>query len=97
MNDRLEDVSASVRARLNNLAREEGRPFQELLFHYGMERFLYRLSKSRHRDNFVLKGGLVFEVQQMPGRRFTRDIDLRSYTENSIEGVQKIVREICNL
>jgi len=97
MNDGLSDISASVRARLNNLAREEGRPFQELLFHYGMERFLYRLSKSRFRDDFILKGGLVFEVQQLPGRRFTRDVDLLSCSENSMENIRKIIGEICNL
>ena len=97
MNDGLKDISASVRARLINLAREQGRTFQELLFHYGMERFLYRLSESPFRDEFILKGGLLFEIQQIPGRRYTRDIDLRSYSENSLEMVRKIISEVCDL
>mgnify|MGYP007087610803 CR=1 FL=1 len=40
------NLPASVRQRLLNRARAEGRPFNELLQHYTMERFLYRLSQS---------------------------------------------------
>lgn len=97
MNDSLKNVSASVRARLTNLAREKGRPFQELLFHYGIERFLYRLSKISYGGDLILKGGLVFEIQQLPRRRFTRDIDLRSFSENSIKSVRNNIVEICDL
>jgi hypothetical protein len=52
------DLGASVRQRLLNLARAQERPFQELLQYYAMERFLYRLSKSRHAETFILKGAL---------------------------------------
>jgi len=38
------EISASVRQRLLNQAHEQGRPFQELLQYFVMERFLYRLS-----------------------------------------------------
>lgn len=51
------NIAASVRQRLANKAKESGRPFQEMLQYYAMERYLYRLAQSRHRDNFVLKGG----------------------------------------
>lgn len=44
------NISASVRDRLLNLARKDKRPFNELLQYYSMERFLYRLSLSRHSD-----------------------------------------------
>jgi hypothetical protein len=50
---------ASVRQRLLDQARAQERPFQELLQYYAMERFLYRLSKSRHAEQFVLKGALL--------------------------------------
>jgi hypothetical protein len=43
------NLAASVRARLQNHARATTRPFQELLQHYAMERFLYRLSTTPHR------------------------------------------------
>ncbi len=53
------DIGASVRQRLLNQANEQGRPFQELLQYFVMERFLYRLSKSQFRDSFILKGALL--------------------------------------
>jgi hypothetical protein len=40
------DLGASVRQRLLNQARSQGRPFQELLQYFAMERFLYRLATS---------------------------------------------------
>jgi hypothetical protein len=49
------DLGASVRARLLNQAHAQKRPFQELLQYYSMERFLYRLSRSRNAEQFVLK------------------------------------------
>ncbi|MFN9428929.1 MAG: nucleotidyl transferase AbiEii/AbiGii toxin family protein, partial [Acidobacteriota bacterium] len=53
------NIGASVRQRLLNSARAEGRPFQELLQYFAMERFLYRLAKSAFVDQFVLKGALL--------------------------------------
>lgn len=55
----LTNTAASVRQRLLNKARSEGRAFQELATLYTMERFLYRLGASPHADRFVLKGGLM--------------------------------------
>jgi hypothetical protein len=42
----LQDLAASVRQRLQNVAKTSGRPFQEVLEYYAMERFLYRLAQS---------------------------------------------------
>jgi hypothetical protein len=42
---------------LQRRARDERRGTQELFEFYLLERFLYRLSVSRYRDSFVLKGG----------------------------------------
>lgn len=72
----LKDVAASVHQRLLNKARETGRPFNELLQYYVMERFLYRMSKSSHSDQFVLKGALMLNAWRAPVLRPTRDIDL---------------------
>lgn len=92
-----ENVAASVHARLGNQARAGGRPFQELLQYFGLERFLYRLSKSEYRERFILKGALMLRVWDAPMTRPTRDIDLLGYTENSIEFLEDIVRAICTL
>lgn len=70
------NVAASVHARLLNRAKEEGRPFNELLQYYAMERFLYRLSRSEHRDRFVLKGALMLQFWGGSLVRATKDIDL---------------------
>ena len=56
------DLGASVRQRLLNQAQAQERPFQELLQYYAMERFLYRLSKSRQAETFILKGALLLTV-----------------------------------
>lgn len=69
MANKATNIPASVRARLLNRARNKQRPFNELLQYYAMERFLYRLSQSKHADTFVLKGGLML---QMWGGSLTR-------------------------
>jgi Nucleotidyl transferase AbiEii toxin, Type IV TA system len=70
------DIGASVRQRLLNKSRTQGRPFQELLQYFAMERFLYRLAKSRYSDRFVLKGALLLTAWRAPQSRPTMDIDL---------------------
>jgi hypothetical protein len=55
-----------VHQRLLNQARESGRPFNEILQYYAMERFLYRLAKSRYARRFILKGALMFVVWKAP-------------------------------
>jgi len=69
----------SVRARLLNKARADGVDFQLLLTRYGLERLLYRLSVSRERDNFLLKGALLFDLWYDVPLRPTRDIDLLGF------------------
>jgi predicted nucleotidyltransferase component of viral defense system len=71
--------AASVRARLLNKARAQGVDFQLLLTRYGLERLLYRLSVSRERDNFLLKGALLFDLWYDVPFRPTRDIDLLGF------------------
>jgi hypothetical protein len=51
--------AASVRARLNNLARKEKLSFQLIILRFLHERFLYRLSISEYAENFLLKGGAL--------------------------------------
>ena len=60
------NLSASVKARLKNKAREENRPFNDLLQLYGIERFLYRLSLSPYVDQFILKGALMLLTLDIP-------------------------------
>jgi hypothetical protein len=89
------NIAASVRQRLLDKARETGRPFNKLLQYFAMERFLYRLSKSPHADNFVLKGALMLTVWEAPLTRPTLDIDLLGRIENRIETIVRVTKEIC--
>ncbi len=86
------DMAASVHARLLDRARTEGRPFDELLQYYAMERFLYRLSRSEHADRFVLKGGLMLQFWGGPMTRATKDIDLLGYAATTIDELVEVVR-----
>lgn len=58
----IKNMAASVRDRLLHVARERGEDFQLLLTRYGLERLMYRLSISPYRDQFVLKGAMLFAV-----------------------------------
>jgi hypothetical protein len=86
------NVAASVHQRLLNQARETGRPFDELLQYFAMERFLYRLSQSSYRDSFVLKGALLFRIWAVPDTRATRDMDFLAFVDNSLENLVEIVQ-----
>jgi hypothetical protein len=90
------NVAHSVHQRLLNKAKESGRPFNELLQYYAMERFVYRLSKSPQAGDFILKGALMFRVWKAAAFRPTRDIDLLGRLKNDIEGVCGAVRKACN-
>lgn len=89
------NLPASVRQRLFDLARERKEDFGLMLVKYGLERTLYRLSRSRHRDVFVLKGALLFELWTHQYYRPTRDADFLARGNNAPERFVQIFREIC--
>jgi hypothetical protein len=86
------DLAASVRQRLLNEAHAQERPFQEFLQYYAMERFLYRLSKSRYAETFILKGALLLTAWRAPLSRATMDIDLLGRTSNELENPRRRTR-----
>ena len=91
------DVGASVRQRLLNQSRAQGRPFQELLQYFAMERFLYRLAKSPFADRFVLKGALLLTAWRAPFSRPTMDIDLAGRTSNDLDHIADLVSAVCGV
>jgi len=91
------NIATSVRARLLNIARRIDKPFEELLVLYGLERFLFRLSQSVHKDNFILKGGLLLIGMGVPQARPTKDIDFLGLISSNIEVVSKTIQEIGNI
>jgi hypothetical protein len=72
----LKNVVASVLARLRNDAKASRAPFQQVLQQYAIERFLYRVSKSKHVGGVILKGALLLKTIGIPTARPTMDIDM---------------------
>jgi len=95
--DPVKNVAASVKNRLLSTARQSGKPFQSLLTHYGLERFLFRLSRSPLKEKFILKGGLLLVGMGLPMARTTQDIDLLSLIPGDIDAVRTAIREIGNI
>ncbi len=56
MNEQGRNLVASVRQRLINLSQERGEDPNLIFIRYALERFLYRLSRSRQSSKFILKG-----------------------------------------
>jgi len=93
----IKNIEASVRARLQNKAKETNRPFSEVFQYYGMERFLYRASQSNYIDKIILKGALMFTVWHVPERRTTLDIDFLAQYDNKIASIEKMIKDICKI
>ena len=89
------NMGHSVFQRLLNIARREKQDLNLLLLRYGMERFLYRLSVSPHRDQFVLKGASMFLVWKGKNFRVTRDVDLLGFGAPDVENIARVFSEIC--
>lgn len=89
------NIPASVRQRLQTQARARNEEFQLLLTRYAMERLLYRLTSSPHRDVFVLKEAMLFLIWTGQSHRPTKDLDLLGSGEPSQNRFTAIFQDIC--
>jgi hypothetical protein len=89
------NISASVRARLLNLARGRGVDFNLVLTRYTLERLLYRLSVSEWSNAFLLKGALLFDLWFDEPHRPTRDIDLLGFGPAGSDHLASVFQAIC--
>jgi len=97
MADPKANIAASVRDRLKNEARKQGTALNALLIRFGLERFLYRLGQSPHRDRYLLKGAMLFvSWADMPFRQ-TQDLDLSAPAPFDPDRVEADVRDICTM
>ena len=95
MPKQIRDHGASVRARLLNLANSRNQQFQLVLTRYVLERFLYRLSLTAHRERLILKGAMLIATWFANPHRSTEDIDLLGVGNPDPERMLNIFREIC--
>ena len=93
----VQDLAASVRARLLNIAKAEQTDFNAVLVRYALERFLYRLGQSAHADHFVLKGAMLFNLWYAMPHRPTRDVDLLGFGPSDLESIGQTFREIVSV
>jgi len=89
--------AASIKQRLLNLARKEGRVYEIVLVRYALERLLYRLSISDQRDRFVLKGGMLVTLWIDDGNRETRDADFLGYGDADPEKLKAAFADILTI
>jgi hypothetical protein len=97
MSGNIKNTAASVHQRLLQKARESSRPFNEILQHFAIERFIYRLSRTPQADRFILKGALMFSVWGGQITRLTMDIDLLGRIDNSIEVIVAAMKDACGI
>ena len=89
------NIAASVRARLQSLAREQQVNFQHVLSRYVLERFIFRLSVSAYKDIFVLKGAMLYVAWLADPFRTTRDLDLLCFADRETVPIVEVIRNIC--
>lgn len=89
----------SVKDKLKNQAKEDGRTMQDELVTYGLERTIYRLSISEYAERFILKGGIfLYGLFEGNFARATRDIDLLAqYISNDTEEMKNVFRNIFSI
>jgi predicted nucleotidyltransferase component of viral defense system len=93
----MKNLAASVHTRLAQRRTKTGEDFNVLLVRFSLERLLYRLSRSSHRDQFILKGAMLFAIWEPTLHRVTRDLDLLGFGNPSRGRLTEIFRELCRV
>jgi len=90
--------SMQLKNKLRNISNEKNVNFNILLRLYMYDRFIERLSLSRYKDNFILKGGFYLSTLFGVESRTTMDIDtaFRNADFNE-ETIVKMLKEIVSI
>jgi len=91
------NITASIRRRLYDLSRNRGEDFQLILTWYAAERLLYRLSRSKHSREFILKGAMLLNIWMDRSHRPTRDLDFAGQGDSSPDRLITAFHEICQV
>jgi len=97
MKDRPRNIAQSVRDRLRAVTVRLQLDYNLVLTRYVLERLLYRLSVSPHRDRFALKGAMLFAVWTSNIIRPTRDLDLLGFGSSDLDAQRETFRDIMSV
>lgn len=88
----------SIKGKIRSFAEKKNLKSQEVLQIYFFERFLERLSKSKYKNNFVIKGGFLISSLIGIENRTTMDMDttIKGIAVKE-EKIKEIVQEIINI
>ena len=90
--------SESLKGKIRNIAHSKNLRSQEVLQMFFFERFLERLSKSKYKFNFVIKGGFLISSMIGIDNRTTMDMDTTiKGVPLKAEVIRNIVSEIINV
>jgi len=90
-------LAESVRHRLLNLSRQKSETFNLILTRYGVERLLYRISQSKWKKDFLLKGAMLFSLWYDSPHRTTKDLDLMAYGTANSGYLKQVFQSLCTL
>ena len=93
----MKNISASIKAKLQNQARAEKIQLNHLLESFALSRFFARLSESEYADSFILKGAQLFTLWSGSLHRPTRDADFLSFGSAAPDDLQNILESICQI
>lgn len=94
----IKNYGKSIRTKLLNVAKKEDVFYQTILTRYFQERLLYRMSQTRYRNNFYLKGGALMYAYEKFAARPTLDIDfLGKNIINEENSIVAAFKEICSV
>ena len=88
----------SLKAKIRNIAKQKNIPAQVVLQNYMFERLLVRLSVSRYKEKFVLKGGML--VASIVGLDNRATMDLDTTLKNlplTPEAIRAALEEVCGI
>lgn len=88
-------TSRQLKALVRNRSNGDSAKAQTIIRNYVMERFLERVSLSKYRDHFILKGGMLVSALVGLENRATMDIDTTiKNLPLSVDDVTNIITEI---
>ena len=88
----------SLKARASNLSKKTNIPNKYLIQNFMFEALLKRISKSKYKDKFIIKGGLLLSSIFGVNLRSTMDLDttIKGLTLDR-ETITKVINEIISI